>query len=152
MGTHPIFESDFDCLTESRDWKCRSIRRDECWMVARPHGVAAIPDITGITETVRDTVKGADSGIIKSLIPVITETTTEPITIAVATMPDTTIPVATIEIGGPLDMMIMKRKMLKRRQNWHLWVILKSPFRTTEIRTRYWKHLRWSWHLKPLLK
>merc|ERR1739838_362003 len=27
MGTHPIFESDFDCLTEQKEWESRIKRR-----------------------------------------------------------------------------------------------------------------------------
>merc|ERR1712106_150963 len=29
MGTHPIFESDFDCLTDCRDWKMNQRRWNE---------------------------------------------------------------------------------------------------------------------------
>merc|ERR1711892_634912 len=29
MGTHPIFESDFDCLTDCRDWKMHQRRWNE---------------------------------------------------------------------------------------------------------------------------
>merc|ERR1712147_1229 len=70
MGTHPIFESDFDCLTEklkmlARLAATRSIvsRFSSAWSLgALNHVAIAVPDLDEATSFYRDVLKGDVTG------------------------------------------------------------------------------------------
>merc|ERR1712060_932111 len=66
MGTHPIFESDFDCLTESQIKKCQAKRRlsrasSSCQMQRQLHQkLAEIKQERGEHELVADSLRKAE--------------------------------------------------------------------------------------------
>merc|ERR1712244_122905 len=57
MGTHPIFESDFDCLTDKRTFRLKNIMSDTEAPAAPAPVVAAAPGSFTVETAVQDVLK-----------------------------------------------------------------------------------------------